>query len=354
MLKILFASLKYDYGKPELGFSYEYYNLHDTLIHMANDKNEVIFFPVDEMLKNLGRKKLNEKLLELVYKEKPNLVFFCAIPGVEKETIQEITQKSGAETLMWFYDDHWSFEKCSRHTAHYFRWVATTDPLSIKKYHKIGYKNAVFLPQGCNHYFYKPLNLPKIYDVTFVGRPHGVRKRIIEKLKKAGIEVKCFGEGWPAGYISQKEMLKVFSQSKINLNFSEASGVWWKQLALLFLYRKEDRSLGLNRPQQFIDNLKAFLPSIKSRQIKGRVFEIPGCGGFLLTGYAPRLETLYEIGKEIECFSNFEELVEKIKYYLVHDQQREKIAKAGYERTLRDHTYEKRFNQIFKIMGLKI
>ncbi|MBA4319681.1 MAG: hypothetical protein C0412_14870 [Flavobacterium sp.] len=351
-MKILYVVHKYDYGKPELGFAYEHYNFYATLVRMQGDKN-VVYFPVDEVRRKEGEKGLNEGLLKVVYEEKPDFVFFFYTgTDIKKETIKEITQKSGAITFNWFYDDQWRFENYTRYFAPYFHWVATTDPLSVEKYHKIGYKNAFFLAQGYNQYFYKPLNLPKIYDVTFIGRPHGIRKKMIKKLEEAGINVKCFGEGWPTGYISYEEVIKVISQSKINLNFSESSGVFWKQLALLFLHRNDDRSIGLNNPRQLIDNLKTFLPSMKSKQIKGRIFEVAGCGAFLLTGYAPHLEDLYSIGKEIEGFNNFKELVEKIKYYLKHDEERKAIARAGYERTLKSHTYEKRFNEIFKIIGL--
>ena len=45
-------------------------------------------------------------------------------------------------------------------------------------------------------------------------------------------------------------------------------------------------------------------------------------------------------------------MIDKIKYYLEHNEEREAIARAGYERTLREHTYEKRFNEIFKTIGL--
>lgn len=62
------------------------------------------------------------------------------------------------------------------------------------------------------------------------------------------------------------------------------------------------------------------------------------------------MEKLFEPDKEVVFFRDFNEMVKKIKYYLVHDKEREDIAKAGYERSFRDHTMEKRFNQIFKII----
>ena len=97
---------------------------------------------------------------------------------------------------------------------------------------------------------------------------------------------------------------------------------------------------------------KAFKASMWNNQIKGRNFEISGCGSFCLTEYADDLERYYEIGREVECFSSSNEAVEKIRYYLEHGAEREEIARAGHERTLRDHTYEKRFVEIFKTIGL--
>ena len=46
------------------------------------------------------------------------------------------------------------------------------------------------------------------------------------------------------------------------------------------------------------------------------------------------------------------DLVEKVRYYLKHEDERAAIAQAGYERTLREHTYVHRFRDIFGQMGL--
>lgn len=84
------------------------------------------------------------------------------------------------------------------------------------------------------------------------------------------------------------------------------------------------------------------------------MFEIPACGGFLLAGYAKGLERYYELGKEIAIYRDEKEIPEMVKYYLEHDEERKKIARAGYERTIKEHTYEKRFLEIFKKIGLKL
>jgi spore maturation protein CgeB len=90
------------------------------------------------------------------------------------------------------------------------------------------------------------------------------------------------------------------------------------------------------------------------QQIKGRNFEVPGCGSLLLTDAVPRLDEYYCIDKEVVCFRSSKELTEKIRYYLSHDDEREAIAAAGYARTLKEHTYERRFIDIFDKMNFDI
>ena len=72
----------------------------------------------------------------------------------------------------------------------------------------------------------------------------------------------------------------------------------------------------------------------------------------MLTGKADDLDRYYEIGKEIVCFDDTKDLIDKIRYYLVHEEERAAIAQAGYERTLREHTYAHRFQAIFKQINL--
>lgn len=81
-----------------------------------------------------------------------------------------------------------------------------------------------------------------------------------------------------------------------------------------------------------------------------RLYEATGVGTMLITDYKSDLNKLFIPGKEVETYKTKEELEEKMKYYLSHDKEREKIAKAGQKRTLKDHTYRKRMKELVQIL----
>lgn len=79
-----------------------------------------------------------------------------------------------------------------------------------------------------------------------------------------------------------------------------------------------------------------------------RLFETTGRGGFLIMPYIKGLEDQFEIGKEIVtyAFGDFDDLKSIIDYYLEHDDEREQIRQAGWERAVRDHLYTHRWERI--------
>ncbi|MDO4188887.1 MAG: glycosyltransferase [Lachnospiraceae bacterium] len=80
-----------------------------------------------------------------------------------------------------------------------------------------------------------------------------------------------------------------------------------------------------------------------------RAFDITACGGFMLTSRLPELEELFADGKEVGIYDNVVDFVEKLEYYMSHDDERNKIAKMGRERCFRDHSMDKRLKEIFDI-----
>lgn len=85
--------------------------------------------------------------------------------------------------------------------------------------------------------------------------------------------------------------------------------------------------------------------SIKD-DINMRTFETLSTGSFLLTNWIPTLGDLFEDGKHLVTYKTLDEMVEKAKYYLEHEEEREKIAQAGYQEFIAKHTYKHRVETI--------
>jgi spore maturation protein CgeB len=124
-----------------------------------------------------------------------------------------------------------------------------------------------------------------------------------------------------------------------------------KQLGKVFLNRRADDTYHIVRPRVMAQNAGALLrPTLY--QIKARVFEIPACRGFMITEFADGLEDYFVPGKEVITFHTADEMVESVRYFLSHEQEREQIRRAGYERAMRDHSYVRRFEDLFQRMGV--
>ncbi|MDP2277016.1 MAG: glycosyltransferase, partial [Nitrospirota bacterium] len=169
-------------------------------------------------------------------------------------------------------------------------------------------------------------SLSKDIDVSFIGTLHGGAGRWdnIKHLSDNGINIETFGWDSPNRRITFEKKIEIINRSKINLDFS---GVTEKTR--------------LTRKHQIYKRMK---------QIKGKVFEHTMCGSFALCEYAPGLEHFFEIGEEIDIFHDKEELLEKVKYYLEHEEERENIARRGYERAVKDYSVERAVPKLISII----
>lgn len=68
-----------------------------------------------------------------------------------------------------------------------------------------------------------------------------------------------------------------------------------------------------------------------------RVFDILSCGGFCMTNYQPEVAEYFVDGEDLVMYSSMEDLVSKVAYYLEHDEEREQIARNGYEKLKMNH-----------------
>lgn len=329
--KALVVILKDDYGDPSRGESYEYIYFYRSLQKIFP---ECALFDFGPYLKRPER--LQENLLHTAERFAPDVVFFTLYEDqFQFDTLDRL--RRWAVTVNWFCDDQWRFQTFSRRYAPYFSWVVTTDRFAVDKYRDCGQANVILSQWAAGdlrpddalaHEDYE-------FDVSFIGGVNPFRKWMISELSKRGIDVACFGFGWPRGRVSQTRMQEIFRRTKVNLNLSNS-----KSHDLRFAFSSLWNFLHVRGTPK------------DKEQIKGRHFEVGAWGGFQLTNYVEFLEDYFEIGREIAVFGTLDDLPDKIRYYLRHDELRRKIAAAGHRRIREEHTYDHRFREVFARMGL--
>jgi spore maturation protein CgeB len=328
-MKILYVAMTDDYGDPARGPSFEDTNFRSALEGMGH---ELVKFDFMAEEKANGKREMNRRLIAAAEEAGPDLSFFVLFKDeIDPETITRVSA-AGGPTVNWFADDHWRFDDFSRHFAPAFDWSITTDRDSLPKYEAIGYERAILSQWACNRYAYDRTAEGLEYDVTFIGQSYGERPATVERLRAEGFEVRCWGFGWPEGRIEHDEMVRVFGASRINLNLSSA-------------FSPPGRL-----PARLLRRIRG-TKEVRKSQIKGRTFEVPGSGGFLLTDRVAYLEDYLTPGEEIGVFDSADDLVARVGWWLEHEDERARAAEAGYRRVRNEHTYDHRFAEVFDRIG---
>lgn len=191
---------------------------------------------------------------------------------------------------------------------------------------------ARYAPPGFDPSVYFPMaDVNKDIDVSFVGYVGNrqQRKEYLEYLQEHGIDVRAWGQGTANGFVSVENKREIYNRSKINLDFTGLTA---------------HTILTLGEPIQQ-----------RMRHPKGRCVEIAMARTFVLSESAPGMEGYMSPGRELATFTDKEDLLDKVKYYLAHPEEREKIALAGYHRVIRDnevhHVARGMLNSIRSVMA---
>ena len=99
-------------------------------------------------------------------------------------------------------------------------------------------------------------------------------------------------------------------------------------------------------------NLNMTAKSIKTA-LPLRIWDILACGGFLLTNYQSEIPEYFEIGTDLETYSSQEELLEKCRYYLTHEEDRAQIAQNGLQKVQQFHRLEQRLDDMLALIFAK-
>ena len=205
--------------------------------------------------------------------------------------------------------------------------VLTSFPHFVERFRKKGIASEYFRLAFDERVFgeVKSTNGP-MFDVTFVGgisKAHGHGYELIKEISER-LLIELFGYG--------KETLDPSSSAYLHHH----GEVWG-----LNMYRTLAQSrITLNRHIDVAENYANNM----------RLYEATGMGACLVTDWKENLHTLFEPEKEVVTYRSADELIEKVTYLLTNDKERAKIAKAGQERTLKEHNYYNRMKELLEIL----
>jgi len=333
-------------------------------------------FPENEEFIEKNRPRLEEKLLEQIrasHEKKPIDVFFSYFYGAHcrPEVIRQVSDM-GICTVNWYCNASYQFHLV-KEIAPAYDYCLVPEKFRLDDYRAVG-ANPLYVQEAANPNIYKPYDLEREYDVTFVGQKYGNREEYLNDICKAGVRVNVWGPGWkPAG--KQGPQASFLKKTARTLKGGRLLDAAKRRIRNIFGSRKQESDSrlppeALGGPLSDEEMIKMYSRSRISLgfsacgethktdnpilQVRLRDFEAPMSGAFYMVEYMHELEEFFDIGKEIVCYHDGNDLAEKAKYYLSHESEREKIRQAGYRRAVNEHTWQKRFSEAFKKMGIAI
>ena len=261
--------------------------------------------------------RLNRDLLQAVRDVRPDVLWVEKGTWIGKETLAEIRARCNPLLIHYTPDPAIRFHR-DRHflgAIPEYDLVVTTKAYEKDEYIELGARNLVLIPPSFDLKVHKPCDATPLEqsrfgsDIAFVGSYCLGRETFLASLADASVDLGIWGNGWGR-----------FCPDASILDRVRGEGISGRDYALAFAC--SDIGLGL------------LSPLVPDRSTT-RSVEIPACGTFLLAQRTEEHLELFEEGREAEFFDSEEELLDKVDFFLSHPIERERIARAGYDRCIR-------------------
>ena len=362
-----------------------YRNLYEPLLDLGHD---VYLMRMDLMAEQLDVKwrteqfksKFSQKLLETFKsknEKKPFDLFLSYVtdPDIEEACAREIA-KTGIPTANFSCNNTHQFY-LTQGIAPYFDYNLHSEKSAEAKFREIG-ANPVWFQMAANPKYYHPIDTEKTLDVSFIGGAYAKRPYYIYNLLENGIDVHAYGPGWrKTEHLAnlrrvKRELIRgrdvihsifTFSpQIRAEISSRVADIDFKDNLLTKYIrnlhfpitdeemvrkYSESKISLGFLEVFDNHDHSKNTMQHLHLRE-----FEVPMCGALYFTNYSDELAEHYEPDREVIIYRNEHELLDKVRYYLSHESKANAVRKAGFNRAQNCHTYQGRFTDLFKSLGL--
>ena len=255
----------------------------------------------------------NKTICGLVRQNNYDIVWIDKGQTIFPETLQFIKKVSPHSIIVSYSPDNMALRH--NQTQQYLKcvplydFIVTNKSYIIEDLKKMGAQHVLFVNNSYEDSFHYPreLSAQDIQelggDVGFIGAWEKARCESICYLADHGIKVRVFGVGKWADYKNYSPNLRIEERQLLGEDYCKSLQAF--KISLCFLRK-------MNYDQQTT-----------------RSVEIPACGGFMLAERTYEHLSMFEEGKEAVFFSSNEELLEKCRFYLVNEEERNRIAKNG-------------------------
>jgi spore maturation protein CgeB len=286
-----------------------------------------------------GIRRLNEKVIASIRSMNPDVLYVDNKPFLTSATLK-LAKKivPGLKIVNVITDDPFgkygnSWRLC-KSTAPYYDIHFVQRIVNVDELKQCGANQVEICYRSFDSELHRPFKLsPEESNyfhaqVGFIGTHEVQREECIAYLITNGIPVKVVGNDWPG--CKNWQIIKPHYKGPSVYGEEYIKHINGMDIALHFLRHA-------NRDEQ-----------------DSRTFEIPACGVFMLAERSEAHEKLFLENKEAAFFSDCEELLVKVKYFIQHKEERERIAQSGLSRVLSSgDSHQGRLRHIIeKIMSL--
>lgn len=269
---------------------------------------------------------------------RPDVLLVIKGDNLRARTLRQIKHRFGPILVNWFGDSlltpgvkRW----VERDSGVYDFFFVIDDERALDRT-AVKARQVATLPFGYDPEFHRPPSLTPeeraLYGspVAFVGTVVPSRERALERVGELGLKIwgpprnpwgtwdpatSPLGRYWQGRSAYGEEAVKIYGASNVVLDIH-------------FLFGE----------------------ALPICNVTARVFEVPACGGFLLTNACDQLEQLYAVGTEMVCYRSVDELRRLTAHYIAHPEERREIAARAQKRAREEHTFKRRLEQMLDLL----
>jgi glycosyltransferase involved in cell wall biosynthesis len=274
----------------------------------------------------------NMKILQVA--EQLESKIFLTVKGnyIKPKTLETLLSR-GIKTINYYPDFRFSYDSVDQKTFSLYSTFITTKSFQVDSLKQmIGKDKVHFLHHGyCSDIHYPPVLNPLIEnhvpDVLYIGTFTPYKEKLLSALValNPNINLKIYGYDWHNA--SNNDLLRpcIVNRPVLGLNYAQ-------------LVNSAKINLAFHMGEADDTNWQDLVST--------RSFELPACKGFMLHIDNPEIRQLYDVGNEIDVFSNAEDLSRKISFYLANESMRQKMINKAYSRCVPAYSYDQRAIEI--------